>query len=125
MGDAEQLLGQLKKGMSEQFPRVAELQAAGVANGSTKLTDLAASGNRVLDGPGLDRLLSHVPNGDRAGLFTDKIIDEVMSGIGKRTKIQEASFSTIQCPLVYRASPVILECRHRQRWHVQTGTHHC
>ncbi len=90
VGEAEQLLAQLKKGMSEQFPRVAELQAAGVANGATKLTDLAASGNRVLDGPGLDRLLSHVPTSERAGLFTDKIIDEVMSGIGKRTKIQEA-----------------------------------
>lgn len=91
VGDAEKLLGQLKKGMADQFPRVAEMQAAGLANGTTKLTDLAASANRVFDGPGLDRLLSRVPVPDRASLLTDKVIDEVMAhGGGKRTKIQEA-----------------------------------
>jgi len=94
VGEAEKLLKQLEKGVADQFPKIAEMQKSGLVSGSTKLIDLAAMSNRPFDGPGLERLLSRVPGNNRGALLTDKIIDEVASGISKgRTKIQEAVLS--------------------------------
>lgn len=94
VGEAQKLLKQLEKGVADQFPKIAEMQKSGLVSGSTKLTDLAAMSNRPFDGPGLERLLSRVPGNSRGALLTDKIIDEVASGVGKgRTKIQESVLS--------------------------------
>lgn len=81
-----------KIGFDKVFPKLDALRNAGAIDGSTKLTDAVMMGTNVLEGPGLQRLLSLVPPSEHAGMLTARGLKEAMTAdvvTGSRTAVQK------------------------------------
>jgi hypothetical protein len=68
-----------KIGFDKVFPKLAEMRSGNLINSSTMITDAVKMGTHALEGPGLQRVLSMVPAGERAAMFTEKGLAEVMA----------------------------------------------
>lgn len=91
VGQAHKLAAETEKlGFKTIFPKLDELQNAGVTveragktvpaiTDATKLTDVVGMGTHVLEGPGLQRLLSLVPAAERTSMLTPAALKEVMA----------------------------------------------
>ena len=91
VGQAHKLAAETEKlSFKTIFPKLDELQSAGVTveragktvpavTDATKLTDVVGMGTHVLEGPGLQRLLSLVPAAERTSMLTPAALKEVMA----------------------------------------------
>lgn len=106
VGQAHKLAAETEKlSFKNIFPKLDEMQSAGLTvekggktvqaiTDATKLTDVVGMGTRVLEGPGLQRLLSLVPAAERTAMLTPAALKEVMAAsplTGERSIISRIS----------------------------------